>query len=87
MATDYIQDWREDVTLKDELWALFESPPPFDQNEDYTMKTIEVYFEADQTEPLEIKDSPKEKSKKKYIKLDLNQSLLSVLQHQNHIVP
>jgi len=43
------------------------------------MKTIEVYFEADQTKALDPKDYAKEKSKKKYVKLDMKQTLLSAL--------
>lgn len=50
------------------------------------MDTIEVYFEADSTKPLDKKDQGK-KSTKKYIKCDLKQTLLQVLQHVNHIVP
>ena len=50
------------------------------------MDTIEVYFEADSTKPLDKKDQGK-KSTKKYIKCDLKQTLLQVLQHENHIVP
>jgi hypothetical protein len=50
------------------------------------MQTIEVYFEADQTKVLDPKDQS-EKSKKKYIKLDLKMTLLEALQHPNHIVP
>jgi hypothetical protein len=45
-----------------------------------------VYFEADQTEPLDPKDI-KKKSTKKYVKIALNQTLLEALQHENHIVP
>lgn len=45
-----------------------------------------MYFEADQTEPLDPKDI-KKKSTKKYVKLALNQTLLEALQHENHIVP
>ena len=45
-----------------------------------------MYFEADQTEPLDPKDI-KKKSTKKYVKIALNQTLLEALQHENHIVP
>jgi hypothetical protein len=51
------------------------------------MQSIEVYFEADQTKPLDHKDKPKSKSTKKYIKLDLKQTLLEALVHPNHIIP
>ena len=87
MASDFIQDWQEDITIKDALAPVFASQLPWDEYGDYSMKTIEVYFEADQTKCLDHKDYPKEKSKKKYVKLDLNQTLLSALQHPNHIVP
>ena len=51
------------------------------------MDTIEVYFEADATKCLDKKEEPKNKSTKKYIKCGLNSTLLSILQHDNFIVP
>lgn len=51
------------------------------------MDTIEVYFEADQTKCLDQRETPASKSNKKYIRVNLKDSLLSVLQHENHIVP
>ena len=43
------------------------------------MDTIEVYFEAEMTKLLDKKDIPENKSTKKYIKCDLNSTLLSIL--------
>jgi len=43
------------------------------------MDCIEVYFEADMCKPLNKNDKPKEMSKKKHIKVDMKQTLLSVL--------
>jgi hypothetical protein len=51
------------------------------------MDTIEVYFEADQTKCLDSKETPKHKSTKKYIRVNLKDTLLSALTHENHIVP
>ena len=51
------------------------------------MDTIEVYFEADSTKCLDKREEPKRKSTKKYIKCGLNATLLSILQHENFIVP
>lgn len=51
------------------------------------MDTIEVYFEADMTKCLDKKEEPKVKSNKKHIKVNVNDTLLSVLQHPNYIVP
>jgi hypothetical protein len=51
------------------------------------MNTIEVYFEADATTPLDPKDKAKDKSNKKYVQCKLSQTLLEVLQHRHHIVP
>jgi hypothetical protein len=45
------------------------------------MDTIEVYFEANVSPPLDPKDLAKGKSNKKYIKCDLNWTLLDVLKH------
>lgn len=51
------------------------------------MQTIEVYFEADQTKPLDLKDTPRKKSTTKHIKLDLKMTLLEALALPNHIIP
>ena len=86
MQTDFIQDWCEDQTLQQQLRPLFNEQAPWDEEGAYRMDTIEVYFEADSTKPLDKKDQGR-KSTKKYIKCDLKQTLLQVLQHENHIVP
>ena len=86
MATDFIQDWPEDDKLNVQLRQLFNEQAPWDQEGIYRMDTIEVYFEADQTKPLDSKDQVT-KSTKKYIKCELNQTLLDILKHPNHIVP
>ena len=87
MQTDFIQDWTEDVTLKTMLLQIFACQAPWDSEGDYTMQTIEVYYEADQTTPLDPKDSRIKKSNKKYVKLDLKMTLLEVLTKPNHFVP
>ena len=51
------------------------------------MDTIEIYFEADQTKCLDQRETPKDKSTKKYIRVNMKETLLSALQHDNHIVP
>ena len=51
------------------------------------MDTIEVYFEADMTKLLDKKDAPKSKSTKKYIRCNLNDTLLQILKHPNYVVP
>ena len=65
---------------------MFAAQAPWDKEGDYTMQTIEAYFEADQVEPYDPKDRPKEKSKKKYIKCELNKTLIEFLAHENHIM-
>ena len=87
MATDFVQDWPEDISLKDQLVEVFKELPPWDQDGRYKIDTIEVYFEADVSTPLDPKDKAKDKSNKKYIKCSLESSLLEVLQHRHHIVP
>ena len=87
MATDFIQDWLETSTLKEQLYEVFRERPPWDEQGTYTMKTIEVYFEADVSTPLDPKDKAKSKSTKKYVKCSLESTLLEVLQHEHHIVP
>jgi len=56
MATDFIQDWPEDDKLNVQLRQLFNEQAPWDLEGNYRMDTIEVYFEADQTKPLDSKD-------------------------------
>eukprot|EP00347_Sterkiella_histriomuscorum_P012411 403368683 len=87
MATDFVQDWREDQTIKSHMKEIFNERAPWDDEGKYRMDTIEVYFEADSTTPLDPKDKAREKSTKKYVRCNLDSSLLEVLQHQFHIVP
>jgi len=51
------------------------------------MDTIEVYFETDQTKCLDPKEAPKTKSTKKYVRVNIKDTLLKALQHDNYIVP
>lgn len=87
MATDFIQDWPEDAKLSVHLRQLFNEQAPWDTEGIYRMDTIEVYFEADQTKLLDPKEAPKNKHNKKYIKCELNATILDLLKHPNHIVP
>mmetsp|Transcript_6402 Transcript_6402/g.8557 ORF Transcript_6402/g.8557 Transcript_6402/m.8557 type:complete len:110 (+) Transcript_6402:848-1177(+) len=86
MVTDFIQDWPEDETLATQLRPIFNDQAPWDEEGVYRMDTIEVYFEADMTKCLDKKEAP-QKSNKKYIKCNLNDTILKVLQHPNFIVP
>ena len=87
MVTDFIQDWVEEDTFATQLRPLFSEQAPWDEEGVYRMDTIEVYFEADMTKCLDKKEAPKNKFNKKYIRVDLNATLLSVLKHDNYIVP
>lgn len=87
MQIDLVQDWREDQTLDEQLRPIFNEKAPWDEDGTYRMDTIEVYFEADQTKPLDPKEVAKHKSTKKYIKLNMKDTLLKALVHENHIVP
>ena len=73
--------------MAEQLRPLFADQAPWDEEGNYRMDTIEVYFEADMTKLLDKKDAPKNKSNKKYIKCDLNSTLLAILQHPNYAVP
>lgn len=87
MVTDFIQEWPEDETFATQLRPLFADQAPWDEEGVYRMDTIEVYFEADMTKCLDKKEAPKVKSNKKYIRCNLNDPILKVLQHANYIVP
>ena len=49
MATDFIQDWSEDCTLREQLIEVFKEQAPWDEENKYKIDTIELYFEADAT--------------------------------------
>ena len=87
VVTDFIQDFIEDDTFAEQLRPIFAEQASWDEEGVYRMDTIEVYFEAEMTKLLDKRDMPKQKSGKKYIKVDLNSTLLSVLQHPNYAVP
>ena len=69
------------------MTPVFSEQAPWDKEGDYTMQTIEVYFECDQTKPLDIIDTKRKKSSKKHIKLELNMTLLQAIQQEYHIIP
>lgn len=87
MGSDFIQTVHESTTLRKFLTPVFAVQSEWDKEHEYRMDSIEVYFHADQTKPIDPKDYPKKKSTKKYIKCDLKQTLLEVLAHDNHIIP
>ena len=88
MQTDFIQDWQEDQTVREVLTPIFCTQAPWDSNHDYTMQTIEVYIELDQTKPLDGRyDLPEKKATKKYQKVALNETLIKILQNSNYIIP
>jgi hypothetical protein len=61
------------------LRPLFQEQAPWDEDGVYRIDTIEVYFEADSTKPLDPKDGAGKKSTKKYVKVNLKDTLLSTL--------
>ena len=87
MCTDFIQDWEQDITLRQALTPVFQESPPWDKEGDYTMQTIEVYYEADQTKCLDPKETPKKKSTKKYIQCSLKDTIMDIVCQPNYIVP
>ena len=40
MATDFVQDWQEDITFRKALNPVFACSPDWDKEGDYTMQTI-----------------------------------------------
>ena len=51
------------------------------------MAAIEVYFEANCTKPINEKDKSKDNQSTKYERVNLNSTLLEVLQHKFYIMP
>ena len=79
MATDFVQDWREDQTLKEQLQLVLAERAPWDEEGKYSMGSVEVYFEADSTAPLDPKDKARDKATRKYVRCAMEQTLLEVL--------
>ena len=71
MTSDFIQDFREDQPLSDQFNAIFRDRAPWDEENKYTPQSIEVYFEANVSAPLDPKDKSKTNQSKKYYKCDL----------------
>lgn len=44
MVTDFIQDWPENSTLREQLTPVFAEQAPWDEQAKYRMDNIEVYF-------------------------------------------
>lgn len=66
---------------------VFAERAPWDEDNKYRFDTIEVYFEADASNPLDPKDRARDKSNKKYIRCSMDDTLLEILKHKHHIVP
>jgi hypothetical protein len=67
MVTDFVQDWPENSTVKEQLMPVLAEQAPWDAQGKYRIDNIEVYFEADSTQALDDKDKAKDKSTKKHI--------------------
>lgn len=87
MTTDFVQDFREDQTLRSQLELVLADRPPWDEEGKYTINNVEVYFEADQTTCLDPKEKPTSTHSDKYIEIKMGKTLGEALQHKHHIVP
>ncbi|KAG7189642.1 hypothetical protein KM043_017322 [Ampulex compressa] len=72
LQTDFIQSFHEDVLFVDQLEQLFSEPPEWDSQGRYTVNNINVYFEC--------------KKKRSVHKVNINQSLATILSHKRFIV-
>ena len=108
--TDYVSSFRDDTTFAEQLINMFpptinEASPrtlaPWDRRGEYTLDSLEVYFEEryvtpyDMSKPwegqyekrLENENEVTDYSKKHWVKVDMNCMLGEVLIHPNYVVP
>ena len=84
--SEFIKDFNENHTFAEHLAYMF--PPDYnaawDVEQKYKLADLEIYFEANCTEPLK----PLNKSmKKRWVKVRQTTTLKTVLQHKDYIVP
>jgi len=87
---DVVQNFLESHTFHEQLSVVFEQPAPWDARHDYTMSSIEVYFECNEAElDPELCDLGRVTvtKKKGWQRVNLNSKLLSILQNPNYIIP
>jgi hypothetical protein len=86
MQSDFIKDFPMNSTFGEQLNVVLAQPAPWDPSHRYALDNVEVFFETNMSELLDSNEKIVE-SDKKYKKVDLSSTLLTVLQDESHIVP
>ncbi|XP_047363755.1 DNA polymerase interacting tetratricopeptide repeat-containing, protein of 47 kDa [Vespa velutina] len=70
--TDFVQNFHEDITIKEQLEELYFSPPPWDIQHQYNPDTVAIYFEG--------------KDKISLHKVDISETLGKILTDEQFLV-
>ncbi|KAL2747348.1 tetratricopeptide repeat protein 4-like [Vespula maculifrons] len=70
--TDFVQNFHEDITIKEQLEELYFSPPPWDTQHLYNPDTVAIYFEG--------------KDKNSLHKVDISNTLGKILTDEQFLV-
>ncbi|PRP77002.1 hypothetical protein PROFUN_14691 [Planoprotostelium fungivorum] len=90
-TSEFVIDVCEDHTLSQHLSYMF--PPtakdyaPWDTEKKYVIDSLEIYFEANSTAPIDPKMKKSGSSKRRWIKVKPTTTLKTVLAHPDHVVP
>lgn len=85
MQCDFIQDFGMNTTFRDQLTQVLSQPAPWDPEHRYKIDAVDVFYETNITEPLDSEEKIVEGDK--YVKVDLDSTLLPILQDEKHVVP
>jgi hypothetical protein len=86
MQCDFIQDFPHHNSFREQIAIVLENPAPWDPLHRYKISEVDVFFETNISEPIDSREKVVA-SDRKFIKVDLDSDLLSVLRDERHIVP
>mmetsp|Transcript_6918 Transcript_6918/g.6076 ORF Transcript_6918/g.6076 Transcript_6918/m.6076 type:complete len:371 (-) Transcript_6918:21-1133(-) len=85
MQCDFIQDFPMLTSFREQLTVVLSQAAPWDPSHRNKLSNIEVFFETNITEPLDSEEKIVEGNK--YVKVDLDSNLITVLKDEKHVVP
>lgn len=86
MQCDFIQDFPHHNSFREQIAIVLANAAPWDPTHRYKIDNVDVFFETNISEPLDSREKVVS-SDKKFIKVDLDSDLLSVLRDERHVVP
>ena len=84
--SDFIQDFGTNTTFKEQLGLVLSEPAPWDPSHKYNIDNIEIYYETNISELIDER-IPIVKTSKKYEKIELSDTLESIITRGTCIVP